>query len=261
MRIFKNPVWILGLIIILITMAAFNFRNLTPAKPDTIITAEKGFAVLELFTSEGCSSCPPADDLVSRIQKEAGGKPIYILAYHVDYWDRLGWKDMFSSADFSKRQRQYGDWLHVSPIYTPQIVINGQTQFVGSNETAIRREITEQLSAPFKSALTIQVHQVNENLNVQYAGGKTIKGSNLLIAIIQKKAESKVDRGENAGLVLSHVQIVRHLQTEPLSAAGEGSFLVGLPKDFNKQNWEILALVQDQHNGEILSVSKAMLVD
>src|SRR5450432_4613405 len=70
----------------------------------------KGFAVLELFTSEGCSSCPPADELLAKIQKETEGKAVYFLAYHVDYWDRLGWKDVYGSADFSNRQVQYGHW-------------------------------------------------------------------------------------------------------------------------------------------------------
>jgi len=83
---------------------------------DQKIVAEregKGFAVLELFTSEGCSSCPPADKVLAKIQRESEGKAVYLLAYHVDYWDRLGWKDAYSSAEFSNRQVQYGHWLNV----------------------------------------------------------------------------------------------------------------------------------------------------
>jgi hypothetical protein len=86
----------------------------------------KGFAVVELFTSEGCSSCPPADDLVAKIQKENNDQPVYILAFHVDYWNNLGWKDSFSSSAFSKRQNQYADWLNLRSVYTPQVIVNGR---------------------------------------------------------------------------------------------------------------------------------------
>src|ERR1700744_6104626 len=99
-----------------------------------VTDAGKGFAVIELFTSEGCSSCPPADALVARVQKESNDKPVYILAFHVDYWNRLGWKDVFSSAEYSERQNQYARWLKLSSVYTPQIVVNGRTEFVGSEE-------------------------------------------------------------------------------------------------------------------------------
>src|SRR5476649_2001101 len=100
----------------------------------TVSPENKGFAVIELFTSEGCSSCPPADALVAKVQKESADKPVYILAFHVDYWNRLGWKDAFSSAEYSYRQSQYARWLKLSSVYTPQIVVNGHTEFVGSEE-------------------------------------------------------------------------------------------------------------------------------
>jgi hypothetical protein len=121
-------------------------QNNGSSKKDTAKISGKGFAVLELFTSEGCSSCPPADELLAKIQKEAQGKDIYLLAYHVDYWDRLGWKDVFSNADYSKRQEQYGRWFNSSQIYTPQLIVNGKAEFVGSNEAAIRNAISDQLS-------------------------------------------------------------------------------------------------------------------
>ncbi len=129
----------------IVSLTAFIVRDNLPDKSETRIAEEKGFAVLELFTSEGCSSCPPADELLAKIQKESEGKSIYILAYHVDYWDRLGWKDMFSSADYSKRQTQYGQWLHKSSVYTPQLIVNGKAEFVGSSESAIREAIAAQL--------------------------------------------------------------------------------------------------------------------
>jgi hypothetical protein len=217
----------------------------------------KGFAVLELFTSEGCSSCPPADELLAKIQKESGEKAVYILAYHVDYWDRLGWKDAYSNADFSKRQFQYGDWLHLSPIYTPQLIINGKTQYLGSDESAIDHAISEQLAGSPSSTLVLQVRREGEVLRVEYQATPFAKGSRVLIALIQKSAQSKVERGENAGLLLSHVQIVRTLLTGKSDANGNGSLKLDLPKGFDMQNGEIIGLVQDQRNGEILAAARA----
>src|ERR1700755_2161390 len=103
--------------------------------------AGDGVAVGELFTSEGCSSCPPADALVAAVQKEEKDQPVYILAFHVDYWDRLGWKDAFSSADYTARQKQYAQWLKLPQYYTPQAVINGTTECVGSEEANLRNAI------------------------------------------------------------------------------------------------------------------------
>src|ERR1700743_2691255 len=115
-----------------LTLAFFAGRTFLPATPVSTGPAAttpigpsaptKGFAVVELFTSEGCSSCPPADQLVARIQQEDKEQPVYILAYHVDYWDRLGWKDAFSDARYSSRQKTYTGWLKIRSAYTPQIV-------------------------------------------------------------------------------------------------------------------------------------------
>jgi hypothetical protein len=219
----------------------------------------KGFAVLELFTSEGCSSCPPADALLARLQKESDGKAVYILAYHVDYWDRLGWKDAYSNADFSKRQFQYGDWLHLSPIYTPQLIVNGETQYLGSDETAIRHAIAEQLAGNPSENLVLRALPEGDKFRVEYQVTPVAKGSRVLIVLIQKTAESKVERGENAGLLLSHVQIVRKLQTASLDADGNGVLKMDLPKGFNMQQGEIIGLVQDQRSGEILAAARVGL--
>jgi hypothetical protein len=227
-------------------------------KKDIAKADEKGFAVLELFTSEGCSSCPPADELVAKIQKEAEGKSVYLLAYHVDYWNRLGWKDIFSSADYSKRQLQYQHWLNAQ-VYTPQLIINGKAEFVGADEPAIRNAIAEQLAANSTATLTLHAHQDGDGFKVHYQATNAVKGAQLLIAIVQKKAQSKVGSGENAGHTLTHVQIVQKVQNEPLSTTGDGNSVVVLPKGFNTQNWEVLGLIQDQTNGEILAATKADL--
>jgi hypothetical protein len=253
---FKILALIICLILGALSLAAFIVRDTKPPKLENIRAEAKGFAVLELFTSEGCSSCPPADQLLAKIQKESDGKGIYILAYHVDYWDRLGWKDMFSNADYSKRQIQYGKWLHTSSVYTPQIIVNGKAEFVGSNESAIRGAISAQLALKPKTTLKFQLRPENGKGIVQYQATNATKNDILVIAVLQKKAETKVERGENAGRMLEHVQIVRQLNSERLNDPGQGHFTIDLPKGFNKNNGEILGLIQEQNNGEILAVAE-----
>lgn len=250
---------ILGLttffIVSVFSLVACNGQGNAVVKESVAKTNGKGFAVLELFTSEGCSSCPPADALLAKIQEEAKDQQVYILAYHVDYWDRLGWKDVFSNADYSKRQIQYGNWLSAQ-VYTPQLVVNGKTELIGSDEAAVRKAITQQLMANAGATLAIHVHQERDNLKVAYETSTTKEGNNLLLALVEKTAQSQVKRGENAGRFLSHVQIVSKLQSYPLDHTGKGTASLALPKNFNNENWEILALIQDNESGEILSAAK-----
>src|SRR3954452_5453128 len=133
MNFSKNMILSAGLLVFIVALFCFGFAT---RKPVLRKAASKGkaFAVIELFTSEGCSSCPPADELVSRLLSE-NKQNIYILSFHVDYWNRLGWKDSFSDPAFSARQKQYANYLSLDGVYTPQIVVNGEHQFVGSDES------------------------------------------------------------------------------------------------------------------------------
>jgi len=217
----------------------------------------KGFAVVELFTSEGCSSCPPADALVAKVEKEVTDKPVYILAFHVDYWNRLGWKDAFSNADYSKRQQQYAKWLKLSSVYTPQIVVNGKTEFVGSEENNLRNAIKTNLQKSVKGELVLSdVKVAGDKANVQYHADGATANSALLIALVEKNATTKVERGENSGRTLSHVQIVTQLKTVSLKNSN-GSESIALPHGFDPQKWELIAFVQNTSNGEIASAAKA----
>jgi hypothetical protein len=227
------------------------------AHTKTFVTDSKGFAVIELFTSEGCSSCPPADAVVAKIQNESDGKPIYILAFHVDYWNRLGWKDVFSSADYSRRQSQYASWLKTSEVYTPQIVVNGQKEFVGSEEGTLRNAIKTNLQKDAADQVmlsNIKVDQGKVSLSYQTQGN--INHVALLVALVQKSAQTKVERGENAGHTLSHVQIVRALQSLNLKD-GSGSETISLPPNFDPKGSELIAFLQDTSTGAIIGATKA----
>src|ERR1700748_300945 len=151
--------FLLGFTAIIALSAFINLKKTAASK----VVDTKGFAVVELFTSEGCSSCPPADAVVAKLQKESAGKPIYILAYHVDYWNHLGWKDVFSDADYSKRQRDYAKTLNISSVYTPQIVVNGKTELVGSEEEALHNAIKSALQKDALAQLTLVNMQISRN--------------------------------------------------------------------------------------------------
>jgi hypothetical protein len=218
--------------------------------------AVKGFALLELYTSEGCSSCPPADELMGRIQNEYKDDNVYILSYHVDYWDRQGWKDVFSNADYTKRQYDYAKFLGKEPIYTPQLIVNGKADYIASQETEVRNGIKSALSKPVVTDLSLEANQANNNLNVNYNIEGTFKNSSLLIAIVQKAAKSNVKRGENANRILSHYQIVHHLHSLDLKGK-KGTVSIHLPKSFNEKDFEVIGFVQDKNSGAISGVTRA----
>jgi hypothetical protein len=216
----------------------------------------KGFAVLELFTSEGCSSCPPADALLSRIQKETGGKPVYILAYHVDYWNRLGWKDVFSNPLFTERQHQYSTQLSAQ-VYTPQLIINGRSEYVGSDASAVNNAMQKALhdSATVDFEINGRLQPGKTSLDYKISGNS---GHNqLLLAVVQKEASSDVLAGENGGHRLSHIQIVRDLQKFELRKR-KGSVQVNLPTGFNTKEWELVSLIQDPHTGVIEAATRVI---
>lgn len=239
-------------LILLIGITAFGQNN-------TDKKEQKGFALLELFTSEGCSSCPPADELMGKIQNEYKDSNVYVLAYHVDYWDKQGWKDIFSNPDYTKRQYEYAKFLGKEPIYTPQVIINGKADYIGSQETVVRNAIKGTLAKPAVVDLYLEATPINNSLSVNYSVAGTSKNSKLLIAIVQKSAKSNVKRGENAHRILSHYQIVQHLHTINLTMDRSGIAIIHVPKDFNTKDFEVIGFVQDMNNGSVLGASKATL--
>jgi len=238
-----------------ITMAFMDVKAIKKTKTND---KDKGFAVIELFTSEGCSSCPPADALVARVQKENDDKQVYILAFHVDYWNSSSWKDAFSSSEYSERQKQYSRWLKLSSIYTPQIVVNGRTEFVGSEEATLRNAIKTNLQKAAKAELTLSDVKVNgEKASLQYHIAGQTSNSALILALVEKNATTKVKGGENGGHTLSHVQIVQKLKTVSINN-DNGTESIPLPHGFSPEKWEVIGFVQNTANGEILGATNAV---
>jgi hypothetical protein len=239
-----------------VAFAATAFINALPHSANKA-PATKAFVVIELFTSEGCSSCPPADELVSKIQKEYKDQPVYILAYHVDYWNRLGWRDVFSNAAYSARQYEYAKYLKTPQVYTPQIVVNGKKEFVGSEEGTLRNAIKGSLKQDASAQITLTGLKTNDGkATLHYQTEGNGNNSMLLLALVQKAAVIPVKAGENRGRNLAHVQIIRELQTVMLTNGRGGVESITLPKEFNPQAWEVIALIQNTNTGEIVGATK-----
>lgn len=220
---------------------------------------EPGFVFIELFTSEGCSSCPPADQLVEKITAENGNRRIYIASYHVDYWDRLGWKDRFSNQDYSAIQSRYAKQFKLTTIYTPQMVVNGQTEFIGSNEIKLRNVITTNLKAKDKVQLEIsQLAGSGDLHNFRYQVSNADTAAQLTFLVVQKKAVVAIRAEENYGRTMSHTNVVRDRRELPAGKLS-GEYAIRFPKDLEAGNWEVFCFVKNRNTGEVLSARSLTL--
>ncbi|WKN44627.1 DUF1223 domain-containing protein [Tunicatimonas pelagia] len=232
-------------------------RNLTPAYESP------GFAVVELFTSQGCSSCPPADALLSDIAQKAEQQnlPIHVLSFHVDYWNRLGWKDPYSQPDFSARQRQYTQTWQNTQMYTPQMTINGNSGFVGSRQQQAWRDINSTLKQPAHASVVLQATTTKEQATVAYQVLGDYQGKDLQIALVEKHIQTSVRRGENGGKMLHHTHVVREFSRQSLSSSAQGKARLRLPPDLQPANALIIAYVQDRANLKISGATSVALTN
>ena len=214
--------------------------------------------VVELFTSEGCSSCPPADALLTSLSRQrtsAGGMELILLGEHVEYWNDLGWRDRFSASTYTQRQYDYVRHLHLATAYTPQVVIDGRLQTVGSDSAAVQRMIAE--SARSNKPATVNLTLVAPGkLHVKVVVSGSGK-EQVLLAITEDNLNTTVQAGENGGRVLTHNAVVREF--DPLGWVANGRFDkdVGLPgpRGWKPQDVRVVVLVQDAHSGVILGAA------
>ncbi len=161
-------------------------------------------AVIELFTSEGCSSCPPAEAYLGELARRPD---VLALAFHVDYWDDLGWRDLFEVAEAVPRQRNYAKTLHLPSIYTPQLVVDGRIDFVGSDRKAISAALQEPRQG-VAVAFTIREDDIRIDLPAEDGS----RPCDVLLIAYRRSATSAIGRGENAGRTLTEYGIVRAVQ-------------------------------------------------
>lgn len=186
--------------------------------------------LVELFTSEGCSSCPPADELLQKLDgKTVSGQTVVALSEHVTYWNQLGWADPFSQQKFTDRQNAYGERFEAE-VYTPQMVVNGDSQVLGSDGAAILKALAAGNVAPKVAVKVVSAKAEGKMLNVTFAisGELPKQGVDILAAVAENQVSSRVSRGENKGRTLTHVAVVRSL-TKVAMLKGAATQTVNVP--------------------------------
>jgi hypothetical protein len=219
-------------------------------------------SVVELYTSEGCSSCPPADKFLSRLGKTEESEMIIPLAFHVDYWDYIGWKDPYASADYTQRQRVVASANKQSSIYTPEFVVDGA-------EARGSRTITDKVSTGYSSQaeadITLNLSDVDSGKltatvnieNVSYAGSDTPQ---VYLAVFENGLISSINAGENRGKKLKHDYVVRHLSSPQITMSGQQhSFDLKLDSDWKLGELGVAVVVKLQNSGRTLQALKMML--
>lgn len=207
--------------------------------------------LVELFTSEGCSSCPPADAALARLHQAqpVPGVSLLVLSEHVDYWNDQGWKDPFSSAQFTARQGRYGE-----RIYTPQAVVDGHIDVLGSDEEGIVRAAKGAALEPH-GTLTVTRASGGHRLHLAASALPPHGPSQVMLAVVEDGLVSKVARGENAGRTLSHTAVVRALEAVGRipGSASDWSADVEVPEDASWKQVRIVAFVQDTRSFRVLA--------
>ncbi len=220
--------------------------------------------IVELFTSEGCSSCPSADRLLSRLEQTqpVSGAQVIALEEHVDYWNQLGWNDPFSSPQYRARQNDYAVAFHATDIFTPQMVVNGLVQFVGSDTSRAYHEIGAAAQAESTqielgtSSNSRDPELLDLSLRLNYSRASRLRESNVYLAVTENNLITFVQRGENAGRTLRHSAVVRSFgvigKVDPKGASG-GQLVstLRLPKEWKRENLRAVVFVQERESFRI----------
>ena len=229
-------------------------------------TEKPKVVLVELFTSEGCSSCPPADTLLRQINgtQTAAGQLIVGISEHVTYWNSLGWSDPFSSPVYTKRQNAYGTKFGLDSVYTPQMVIDGAAQIVGSDRFGLVRALQKEQNEPSLVSLRIlSIARTGTSLTVNFstAAEASVHNADIIAVIADDADQSSVLHGENSGRTLVHVAVARSLsRVAKLRSAVEQTVQIQLPRSFHEsQGHHLILFVQAPANGRVLGVDTKSL--
>ncbi len=245
--IFLLPVFIL--VFCSGSVSVDNHKNKTTTTSNNIV-------VLELFTSQGCSSCPPADRLLATY---ANREDIAALSFHVDYWNKLGWKDPFSDQLFTERQGNYAS-SSGSSVYTPQIIINGEKEMVGSEENKIKATIKQFQKQQTASQIIISEIKTGDNkISVTYSVKGKLNNSVVNIALVQNKITTSIKAGENHGVTLTNYNVVRNFKTMSSIAAEKNETTIDMISGIDKKDCSIILYLQDVSSNKIYAAAKSPL--
>lgn len=221
---------------------------------------EPVLVLAELFTSEGCSSCPPADRLLETLLTEQpiAGVQVVTLSEHVTYWDHQGWKDPFGAAQFTNRQKMYGLGFNLESLYTPQLVIDGSTEAVGSDERRIRSLLAAAARTPKPRLIVEATRKPDGSVSASASGpgldAVSAHDGQLWWAITEDNLVVEVKRGENASRTLRHSGVVRRLLTNK-----DAGIVVPGQAEWQRDNLRVVAFVQSNKTRRVLSVGFAPL--
>ena len=221
--------------------------------------AQKPIAVVELFTSEGSADCPAADMLLAKLAIAAREQDvrIYPLSFHVDYWNRFGWRDPFSQKDFSLRQEWYAKQIG-SPIELPQMIINGQRALSGLNSKEVQVAVNKALREPASVLIGLSLLEVNQKrILASFSLNGDWKGKRLVVAFVERGVSVDVARGANAGRRLKHEHVVKQFQVLAPDQ-NTGSFIFTSPPLSNLDRFSIIAFMQDT---DVPEITGAMQLD
>jgi len=215
--------------------------------------------IVELFTSEGCSSCPSADALLAQLirNQPVSGARVIALGEHVDYWDDLGWKDSFSAKTFTERQLDYVRQFKLRGPYTPQMVIGGLVQVLGSDEQAAREAIARIANSP-AGTMTLRLVELGTDVSLDVQASWSGGRAEILLAVVEDHAVTKVTRGENAGRAIEHAAIVRSL-TRLGTGVGVFSGRVTIDARLAPQPAHVVVFAQEPHGGRIYAAETVSL--
>lgn len=221
------------------------------------ITTSNNIVVIELFTSQGCSSCPPADRLLGSY---ANREDIAALSFHVDYWNKLGWKDPFSDHAFSQRQENYASAFGTNGVYTPQIIINGQKEMVGSDEHKITIEVKQFKKEQSLYQIIIDEIKIDNNkVSITYSLKGKFNNSVVNVALVQNKITTSIKAGENEGVTLTNYNVVRNFKTIDSFTAKKNATTIDLVSGTNKREFSIILFLQDVSSNKIYAAAKSSL--
>jgi hypothetical protein len=227
--------------------------------------------IVELFTSEGCSSCPPADEVLARLERErpVAGAEILALGEHVDYWNNIGWTDPFSSRSFSERQGVYAEVFGRDDVYTPQMVVDGRVEFVGSDWNKAVAAIAQAARAPKADVQITLARKIAASVSLHARAGAlpTVTDGDtvdLLLAVTESDLSSNVTRGENAGRRLNHRTVVRRLGLIGSAKARQGASFsaestVTLAKGWKPENLRAVVFLQERKSRRVIGARAVKL--
>lgn len=230
--------------------------------------ATRPIVVVELFTSEGCSSCPPADAVLAALSTPGAvdGVEIVPLELHVDYWNRLGWADPFSSAQFSRRQEAYAQSLQHDQIYTPQMIVDGTREFVGSDSKKALTEILRAARQP-KAGIMVSLSPLSKDgksvdCGISVSGLPEATAAHVVIAVTEDELSTEVKRGENAHRTLQHASVVRSLEEVAIIKSGNlGSIhkTIAIVPSYKIDRVHVVVLVQEDKTNRVIAAVRTGL--